>query len=355
MSHFVSIGSSSISYLTPTCLSMNSHLVSISALQEIVLRAPISGKRYRKPKPENSVAPSPYRPLVPAADRLWCWTSPFCTQTAAEFADTSVSPDSARQTQQLLVESLDADTRSNYAAGLLRFHQFCDLEDIPESSRMPASRTLLAAFINWSVRTHGSTGRSMKGWMSGLHAWHDVNGAEWFGNDGYVSRAKAGAVKISIRNRRPERQPVSIHHLLTLCSHLNPQDSFDAAVWAVALVAFWACCRLGELTIPSRNTFNPLRHVSRSSTISYTSHHNGATAASFHIPWTKTASVWLFSESYPTPFPQCPAFSAKPIAPPKPRKYCFRFIVYHLACILMYCIYNNLPFSRSDLSTLDFG
>ncbi|KAF9029236.1 hypothetical protein BDZ89DRAFT_1065573 [Hymenopellis radicata] len=64
-------------------------------------------------------------------------------------------------------------------------------------------------------------------------------------------------------------------------------NTFDAAVFALALCAFWGCCRLGELTIPSRNAFSARLHVSRSAAITYRSHAGGLESAHVHIPWAK--------------------------------------------------------------------
>ena len=44
-------------------------------------------------------------------------------------------------------------------------------------------------------------------------------------------------------------------------SCLNLSNAFNAAVWVVASIAFWLCCWLGELLIPSQNLFNPTKHV----------------------------------------------------------------------------------------------
>jgi len=90
-------------------------------------------------------------------------------------------------------------------------------------------------------------------------------------------------------------------HTLFRCLDLS--NSFNAAVYGTASIAFWSCCRfllcltcmsqlliitrLGELIIPSLNTFDPSRHISRSTTISHRITPGGAKYATFHIPWTK--------------------------------------------------------------------
>ncbi|KAF7310111.1 hypothetical protein MIND_00384500 [Mycena indigotica] len=74
---------------------------------------------------------------------------------------------------------------------------------------------------------------------------------------------------------------------MALYSKLSLNVPFDAAVWALASAALWGCRRLGELTIPSIQGFDPLRHVARSAEIKRVKHGNSYTS-SFHIPWTKS-------------------------------------------------------------------
>ena len=45
---------------------------------------------------------------------------------------------------------------------------------------------------------------------------------------------------------------------------LTPSNHFHAAIWAVALVTFFGCRRLGETTVNSGSSFNPSLHVLRS-------------------------------------------------------------------------------------------
>jgi hypothetical protein len=104
-----------------------------------------------------------------------------------------------------------------------------------------------------------------------------------------LRRAKQGLAKtVPESSKRPRRPPVTLEHMHTLFRHLNLSNSFDAAVYCTASVAFWSCCRLGKLIIQSLNSFDPTRHVSRSVLIAYRTTPGGAKYASFHIPWTKT-------------------------------------------------------------------
>lgn len=78
----------------------------------------------------------------------------------------------------------------------------------------------------------------------------------------------------------------------TLKVGLETFTPFDAAIWAVACVAFWACCHLGEVLVPRVDTFDPIKYVlcGPTKTTFYKSP-SSVHLASFHIPWTKTTQT----------------------------------------------------------------
>lgn len=151
---------------------------------------------------------------------------------------------------------------------------------------MPASESLIASFIAFHAGKVASS--TIDNWLAGLHFWHTINGALWNGGD-ILSRAKKGAQKlVPISSKRAKRPPVTIEHLYALRNGLDLSNAFDAAVWAIACVAFWCCCRLGELVIPSRNLFDPIKHVARSTSLTFHMLPNGTEYGTCQIPWTKT-------------------------------------------------------------------
>ncbi|KZT24169.1 hypothetical protein NEOLEDRAFT_1029975, partial [Neolentinus lepideus HHB14362 ss-1] len=91
----------------------------------------------RQPRAGCEILPSPFRPHVPASDRLRAWTSPF-SDNYDLLLNSHFSTRAVNKAQELLFSALEPNTRTNYGAGLLRFHQFCDEEGIPDSMRMPA-------------------------------------------------------------------------------------------------------------------------------------------------------------------------------------------------------------------------
>ncbi|KAI0055422.1 DNA breaking-rejoining enzyme [Artomyces pyxidatus] len=186
--------------------------------------------------------------------------------------------------QDSVSPSIDQSTRVTYGAGLLRFTQYCDSFGIDEFARMPASDILLAGFVA------AAAGRvsSAQQWISGLHLWHDINGAPWFGGPS-LKRALAGVKKLApAGSRRPPRPPVTFQHMCALLSGLDLLNTKDAAVWAAASIAFWSVCRLGELLVATTADFQLDKHVTRGASFTVDIARNGTACASLHIPWTKT-------------------------------------------------------------------
>ena len=100
-------------------------------------------------------------------------------------------------------------------------------------------------------------------WLAGIHRGHQIADAPWFGGQ-LLSQVKKGATRLAPTSSQWERcQPVTLKHLDALWQCLVLSNSFDAAVYAIACVAFWACCRLGELLILSHHGFNLQKNVSR--------------------------------------------------------------------------------------------
>jgi hypothetical protein len=260
-------------------------------------------RKPRKPRPDRILASSPFRPRVMAVDRLFSWRTPYSI-SHDESLLAELPPALAELAKMSITGAHAVSTRSTYAAGILRFNQFCDKWQISESTRMPASYALLCAFIgNYKGANSGKTIRS---WLSGIRAWHLINHATWYGDDKWVQMARISANKEGSRHKRPLRAPVSIEHLLVLRRAIIITNHFHAAVWAVALVTFFGCRRLGETTVSSVSGFDHKLHVLRSaqyvglqiiyfllyssssSSVSFTNLRDGSRSASFHIPWTKT-------------------------------------------------------------------
>ncbi|KAJ7241314.1 hypothetical protein B0H12DRAFT_1237040 [Mycena haematopus] len=190
-------------------------------------------KKARKPVAANNIAPSAYRPHVPADQRLLLWTAPKSLEMHREFELAGLSLDTQRRAFEWHSRAHVADTRGSYGAGLLRFHQWCDINGITEDARLPASRALLIGFVSDAIGT--CTGKCIRNWLNGLHLWHTYNGLAWHGDEAFLPGLKKAADKAGAKHKRPERGPVTKKHLRALRAAIDVNSNFGAATWASAL------------------------------------------------------------------------------------------------------------------------
>ncbi|KAF7300864.1 hypothetical protein MKEN_01312600 [Mycena kentingensis (nom. inval.)] len=236
----------------------------------------------RRPKQGDAHVPSPLRPFVPAQMPALAWQTPYGTSFLG--SRRYLPPSHMALARAAISNSLAKSSKSSYAAGLLRFTQYCDRNSIPESMRMPAEPFLLRCFLADSIGSHGL--KSAKNWLNGIAHWHHVNVAIWYGKDPSVKHVLR-AVDKDGKFIRPPRGPVSIEHMRCIRDNLDLTTPKGAAYWALSCAAFWGCRRLGELTILSNNAFDPAHDVSRSAHITRSST-AGRSVVTIHLPWTKT-------------------------------------------------------------------
>ncbi|KZV60270.1 DNA breaking-rejoining enzyme [Peniophora sp. CONT] len=175
-------------------------------------------------------------------------------------------------------------TRGNYAAGLLRYAQFCNTLGVEEEDRFPVTQERMAMFITYQTGKGADAGH----FVDGLRMWMLINGVEW--TRGPLVNAALGAHQnfVPADARRPPRPPVTPEHLEALRERLDFEDPMHCAVFAAACVAFWGVCRLGEV-IPSGGVFDAERHVARSAVKfeQLDQAANGMKTLTFHIPFDK--------------------------------------------------------------------
>ncbi|KAJ6447605.1 hypothetical protein C8R45DRAFT_948461 [Mycena sanguinolenta] len=104
-----------------------------------------------------------------------------------------------------------------------------------------------------------------------------------------MKRVRAGVKKlVPASSKQAKRPPVTIEHMFALYTTPDLTNCKDAAVWAVTCVAFWGCCRLGELLPSNGAAFHPSHHVTRGEEVHFENTDDGrAVSTGFHIPWTK--------------------------------------------------------------------
>src|SRR5882672_9382663 len=113
-------------------------------------------------------------------------------------------------------------------------------------------------------RATGAMGAgALRMWLLGLQLWHVINGAPWHGGAHLKWAIQGSSAAAPIMSSRPKCAPITLAHLKALKEGLNLANTFDAAVFGTATVAFWAQCRVAELCVDS--AFYPSLHASRSS------------------------------------------------------------------------------------------
>ncbi|KAF7323828.1 hypothetical protein MKEN_00604100 [Mycena kentingensis (nom. inval.)] len=249
--------------------------------------------RYACPPPRPDVpdsatpyAPPPSAPHVPATHRFLAWQTP--AGMAAQAKRSNIPPRAQALGMAEIASGLCKSTLNSYAAGPLRFTQWCDDNTIPEDERLPADPFLLCCFV--ASAAGKKSGSCASNWLNGLALWHHINFLPWYGDDSCVQKVVRSVEKKGAAFKRPLRGPVSVEHLRLLKTKLDLSAPRDAAYWALSLCAFWGCRRLGELTLITKNGFDAQHDLSRDADIRRSSQ-AGRRVVSIHIPWTKTTGT----------------------------------------------------------------
>ena len=168
------------------------------------------------------------------------------------------------------------------------FHIYCDRKEIEEEHRAPINPTVLSSFISALAGTYGSS--TIKNYVYGIKAWHVIHGATWKVNDSEVEALLKASGKMAPKeSRKKEKQPWTLKHLTEICEALNPNQPKDAAIHACLTTAFWGTARLGEVTVPKLNAFDPNIHVKVSNVQHNIRDRNQLEETIIFLPWTKVA------------------------------------------------------------------
>ncbi|KIJ07167.1 hypothetical protein PAXINDRAFT_19632 [Paxillus involutus ATCC 200175] len=236
--------------------------------------------------------PSTLRPHCLAKERLIRWIpSAQPSHTASTQDRTSlVAPLSDAQLNRILFvmgASLAESTKATYGSGLLIFHVYCDLLDIPDERRCPISSQLLLTFLSSCAGAY--SGSTLANYAAALRAWHILHSANWDINPNQLKTILEGAARLApMSSKREPRKPYEPDIILQFRSHLNLNDPLDATVFACLTTVFFCVARLGEFTLPNLKDFDPTKHIARSD-VSKVVGANGVTVTKFHLPSTKSS------------------------------------------------------------------
>jgi hypothetical protein len=249
------------------------------------------------------IRPSPLRPECTAEERILIWKG-----VNQPPLDTIDHPLLKELRFKACAESLK--DRGSYGAGLRKFHLFCDIFDVPEQDRLPASVILLHSFALWAatdadittatvafainpVPSEPVATETVKKYLTAVRAWHIIQGWPPPYSDTDLVQIKfslRGLARMSTMNRRrPLRPPMTIPLLHLIRSNLDVDSSFDASVWATCTCCFFGLMRLGEATSRVRASFDPNTHATRAA-VSVSQDAAGIYYARIDLPAAKTAA-----------------------------------------------------------------
>lgn len=180
-------------------------------------------------------------------------------------------------------------TRESYSAGILVYHVFCDMKDVPEDLRAPTSQHIITAFITTLAGSY--SGSTVSNYVHGIRAWHILHGLEWRPNSMEMEAALRGADRLAPpSSKRKKRLPYTPDFIAQLRMHLTLSDPFDAAVFACLTTCFYAAARVGEFVVPRLDAFSPANHVTTAN-LRVDRNPDGLEVTVLHLPHTKAAPL----------------------------------------------------------------
>ena len=151
-------------------------------------------------------------------------------------------------------------TRDIYGAGLLVYHVFCDLHNIVEEDRSPASLILIIVFILSCAGSYA--GGTLVNYVFAIHTWHILHGIAWSMEDMQVRAALTGAViLVPPTSKWTKRASVMVKLMEHIISALDHTDPLDTAITSCFLTIFYLVACTGEFMLPTLNTFDPMWHI----------------------------------------------------------------------------------------------
>ena len=196
------------------------------------------------------------RPNCPTADRLLHWRPSI----PSNIHPPSLTDEDRARVSLAAVRGYNVSTRATYGAGIKLFMEVCDVKEIPDRDRVPASRDLVAVFLSQLVGAYSAS--AAKNYYAALRAWHIIHRMAWpddklqFHNLLHAATAEAPAM-----SRQSPKQPYTVQTLEKVLAELDREVPLDAAVAATANVLFWGLGRLGELTVKTQKDFDAAHHV----------------------------------------------------------------------------------------------
>ena len=150
--------------------------------------------------------PSPLRPHCLARELLRRWRLSLNVSSCHLLVE--LAPEELERVFNVMSNAWAESTRESYSSGILVYHVFCDVRNIPEESRAPANQTTITSFI---VSLAGSySGSAISYHINSIRAWHILHSL----NGGLIrwrltlrSKGLTGSHPLLPRGRKGSRTP----------------------------------------------------------------------------------------------------------------------------------------------------
>jgi hypothetical protein len=243
------------------------------------------------PSRSPTLIPSPselrHGPICTCAQRIKQWKPHPSVVRSPD--DLAVSKEDLNSIQIVMSNAWREGTLATYGTGLMHYHAsvFCDLRNIAEDLRAPASPALIEAFIaslagRYSASTIGN-------YIAGVRVWHIFHHVKWkMDKPSFDAMLKATHNLAPPASSRPLRSPLTVQTIEFIAPHFNPSTPLDAAAFACLTTTFWCMARLGEFVVPKVSGYDAQFIVTREH-MEVKTFESNLEQTLFHLPRTKSA------------------------------------------------------------------
>ena len=200
---------------------------------------------------------SDLRPHCAAKDRLEMWLP---HPNSLTFLSPPETLELQGRVKAVTLKGWAESTRTTYGAGLLIYHVFCDIREIPEKDCAPAKAALVSSFI--SALAGSLSGKAIQNYVYSMQAWHTAYGLPWALHKDQIATMLKGAMKLAPPTvRQNKRKPITIQMLSLIKDKLDQTSPFDMAFFMCLTTIFYTAVRVGKFTLPRLDAFNPTEHI----------------------------------------------------------------------------------------------
>lgn len=180
-------------------------------------------------------------------------------------------------------------THEAYSSGLLVWHVHCDKRSIPEGQRAPAHPSHISSFAASLAGAYSES--TILNYVYGLRAWHILHRVDWKLNKLEMDALLKGAARLAPdSSKRKARQPYTPEFITKVGEQLDLNTPLDASVFACLTDGFYSVARVGELTVPRLDAFDPAQHVTPAN-LRMETNQSGMETTVLHVPKTKAAPI----------------------------------------------------------------